>query len=349
MVTRNKIHLMIGVSVVCAWCLLPGIAQGDFLSVPEIQYTESLDGASPYNGQVVDCAGGVVVFKRASGRPRLLLQDPNALDGWGGIQVKGWAADAFVDVNVGDWVELEQTFVEESRGTTFLQYWDENPDGSQPILRVMTRGHSLPRPLRVDVNEIRVPEYVPLEDAWAVADHGAERFESMVLQVRDVAVVEQDLGKALDNYELQSFGEPNAPNARCWAADYFNEDRQEADLYLPVIEVGRRFRAVTGMLEQYTNLGNGYDYYQLMTLSGESVVELCPADQDQDGDVDLWDYSLFTEQLLMSSSPAEGESCLAADLNCDGTVDSTDLDLFNAAWQDADGNGDGLVDGDDLD
>jgi hypothetical protein len=103
------------------------------------------------------------------------------------------------------------------------------------------------------------------------------------------------------------------------------------------------------MLEQYTNLGKGYDYYQLMTLSDESVVELCPADQDQDGDVDLWDYSLFTEQLLMSSSPAEGESCLAADLNCDGTVDSTDLDLFNAAWQDADGNGDGIVDGDDLD
>jgi hypothetical protein len=199
------------------------------------------------------------------------------------------------------------------------------------------------------VNEIRVPEYLPLEDAWAVADHGAERFESMVLQVRDVVVVERGLGKALDNYELQSFGEPNDPNARCWGADYFNQDRQETDLYLPGIEVGRRFRAVTGVLEQYTNLGDGYDYYQLLTLSEAGVVGLCPADQDQDGDVDLWDYSLFTEQLLMPSSPSEGESCLAADLNCDGTVDSIDLDLFNAAWQDADVNGDGIVDGDDLD
>lgn len=349
MVRGSREYMIISVSIVFTWCLFPCSAQGGFLTIPEIQYAAAPDGASPYNGQVVDCAGGVVVFKRASGRPRLLLQDPNALDGWGGIQVKGWAADAFVDVNVGDWIELEQTFVEESSGTTFLQYWDENPDGSQPILRVVTRGHSLPRPLHVDVNEIRVPEYVPLEDAWAVADHSAERFESMVLQVRDVVVVERDLGKALDNYELQSLSEPNDPNARCWGADYFNQDRQDPDLYLPGIEVGRRFRAVTGMLEQYTNLGKGYDYYQLMTLSEASVVELCPADQDQDGDVDLWDYSLFTEQLLMPSSPSEGESCLAADLNCDGTVDSIDLDLFNAAWQDADVNGDGIVDGDDLD
>jgi len=164
-----------------------------------------------------------------------------------------------------------------------------------------------------------------------------------------VVVVEQDLGKALDNYELQSFHEPNDPNARCWAADYFNQDRQEDDLYLPAIEVGQRFRAVTGMLEQYTNLGKGYDYYQLMTLSEEGVVGLCSADLDLDGDVDLWDYSLFTEQLRMPLSPSENESCLVADLNCDGTVDSTDLDLFNAAWQDADVNGDGIVDGDDLD
>ncbi len=349
MVTCGKTRMTAGVLIVGLWCLFPCIAQGEFLSIPEIQYTESPDGASPYNGQVVDCAGGIVVFKRASGRPRLVLQDPNALDGWGGIQVKGWASDAFVDVNVGDWVELEQAFVEEARGVTFLQYWDENPDGSQPVLKVVSRGHSLPRPLYVEVNAIKAPEYLPLEDAWAVTDHGAERFESMVLQVRDVVVVEQGLGKALDNYELQSFRAPSDPNARCWGADYFNQDRQQTDLYLRGIEVGRRFRAVTGVLEQYTNLGDGYDYFQLLTLSEESVAGLCPADLDQDGDVDLWDYSLLTEQLLTPSSPSEGEPCPAADLNCDGTVDATDLDLFNAAWQEADVNGDGIVDGDDLD
>jgi hypothetical protein len=86
-----------------------------------------------------------------------------------------------------------------------------------------------------------------------------------------------------------------------------------------------------------------------MTLSAAGLVELCPADLDQDGDVDLWDYRRFTEQLLAASSTAEGEPCSVADLNCDGTVDATDLELFNAAWQEADTNGDGIVDSDDLD
>ena len=337
---------VVGIWVVCIGCVLPCIAQGALLTIPEIQYTESADGASPYNGQVVDCAGGIVVFKREAKRPRLVLHDPNAPDGWGGIQIKGWASDAFDNVNLGDWVEIEQTFVEEARGVTFLQYWDENPDGSQPLLKVASMGHDLPRPLPVDVNEIKAPEYLPSEDAWVATDLGAERFESMIVQVRDVVVVERDLGKALDNYALQSIADPNA---HCWGADYFNQDREDEDLYLPAIEVGQRFRAVTGVLEQYTNLGKGYDYYQLLTLSEDGVVGLCSADLDQDGDVDLEDYSLFVEQLLVGASSSESEPCLAADLNCDGIVDATDLDLFNAAWRDADVNGDGIVNGHDLD
>ncbi|OHB65855.1 MAG: hypothetical protein A2Y76_04345 [Planctomycetes bacterium RBG_13_60_9] len=313
------------------------------LTIPEIQYTASPDGASSYNGQVVDCVGGVVVLKVAGSRPRLVLQDPNALDGWAGIQVKGWASNAFADVNEGDWVRIERTFVEENRGTTFLQYWDDNPDDSLPVLTVVSRGHILPRPIVVDVNEIKAPEYLPLDDAWVVADHSAERFESTLLQIRSVDMVAQGLGKAQDNYELQSFAEPNDPNARCWASDYMNRDRVKPALYLPGIEVGRRLRGVTGMLEQYTNLGEGYDYYQLLTLSEASAVGLCPADLDQDGDIDLWDYRSFTEQLLTASAPS------TADLNGDGIVDLTDRDLFDAAWQQADVNGDGIVDGDDLD
>jgi hypothetical protein len=323
--------------------MLACAAQGGVLTISEIQYTESPDGASSYNGKVIDCAGGVVISKVAGGRPRLFLQDPNALDGWGAIQVKGWVSDAFASVNVGDWVEIRQAFVEEYRGTTFLQYWDANPDGSRPVLTVVSHGHSLPRPLVVDVNEIKAPEYLPVEDAWLVADHQAERLESMLLQIREVVAAGKDLGKAQDNYELQSFREPNDTGALCWASDYANQDRQKPNLYLPGIEMGRRFRAVTGVLEQYTNLGEGFDYYQLLTLSENSVVGLCPADLDQDGDVDLWDSRLFTEQLLAPSSPSVG------DLNQDGKVDSTDLDLFNAAWQQADVNGDGIVDGDDLD
>lgn len=343
MVRDGRGRVMMGISIVCVGCVLPCIAQGGLLTIRQIQYTESADGASLYNGQVIDCSGGMVVAKVAGGRPRLFLQDPNALDGWGAIQVKGWVSDAFASVNVGDWIEIEQTFAEEYRGTTFLQYWDENPDGSQPVLRIVSTGHTLPRPLVVDVNEIEAPEYLLLEDAWVVADHQAERLESMLLQIRDVVVVGQDLGKARDNYELQSFREPNDTGALCWASDYANQDRQKPDLYVPGIEMGRRFRAVTGVLEQYTNLGEGFDYYQLLTLSEKGLVGLCSADLDQDGDVDLWDYKLFTEQLLVPSSPPVG------DLNQDGKVDSTDLDLFNAAWQQADVNGDGIVDGDDLD
>jgi hypothetical protein len=310
--------------------------------IRDIQYTESPDGASLYNGKVVDCSGGIVVAKVAGGRPRLFLQDPNALDGWGAIQIKGWVSDAFASVSVGDWVEIRQTFVEEYRGTTFLQYWDKNPDGSQPVLTAVSRGHDLPRPLVVDVNEIQSPEYLPLEDAWVAADHQAERLESMLVQIRNVVVVGQGSGKAQDNYELQSFREPNNTGALCWASDYANQNRQKNDLYLPVIETGRRFRAVTGVVEQYTNLGEGFDYYQLLTLSEDCVVGLCPADLDTDGDVDLWDYDLFTEQLLSQSLPT------VADLNADGKVDLTDLSLFNAAWQQAELNGDGIVNGDDL-
>jgi hypothetical protein len=342
MVNRSQTRVRIGVSIVCVTCVLPCVVQGAVLTISDVQYTESADGASPYNGQVIDCLGGIAVAKVAGGRPRLFLQDPNALDGWGAIQIKGWVSDAFAGVSIGDWVETRQTFVEEYRGTTFLQYWDENPDGSRPALMVVSHGHDVPRPLVVDVNEIKAPEYQPLDDAWLVADHRAERLESMLLQIRDVVVVEKDLGKAQDNYELQSFREPNETGARCWTSDYANQDRSKSDLYVPGIETGQRFRAVTGVLEQYTNLGEGFDYYQLLTLSETSLVELCPADLDRDGDVDLWDAKLFTEQLLAPSLPPVG------DLNSDGKVDSVDLDLFNAAWQQADVNGDGIVDGDDL-
>jgi len=343
MLRVHRTSMMIIVPVILAWCALPCVAEGSPLTIPEIQYTESLDGASGYNGQVVDCAGGIVVIKWTGSRPRLILQDPNASDGWGGIQVKGWTSDVFADVNVGDWVQLSRVFVEENRGTTFLQYWGDNPDGSQPLWTVVSQGNAIPRPVLVDVNDIRAPEYLPQEDAWAVADHSAERFESMVVQVRDVVVAEMGMGKSQDNYVLRSFGEPNDPNVACWASDYMNADRQKPDLYVPAIEAGRRFRALTGLIEQYTNLGDGYDYYQLLTLAEETVVGLCPADLDQDGDVDLSDYRLFVEQLLTPVLPS------AADLNGDESVDVTDLDLFNAAWQQADVNGDGIVDGDDLD
>ncbi len=349
MANSGKARVTVGVLSVFVGCFLPGVVRGEDVTIPAIQYTESPDGASPYNGKTVDCAGGIVVAKQPGGRPRLFVQDPNASDGWAAIQVKGWAGDVFAEVSVGDWVRFQQVFVEEFRGTTLLQYWDGNPDGSRPILTVVSRGHSLPRPLVVDVNQIKAPDYRLQDDAWIVADHRAERFESMLLQVRDVAVLGQRMGKAQDNYGLQSFREPNDTGPLCWASDYLNTGRAKADLYVPVIQPGQRFRAVTGVLEQYTNLGDGFDYYQLLTLNADSLTELCPADLNQDGDVDLWDYSLFVEQLLLPASAAKGETYRAADLNHDGAVDPADLAAFNAAWQKADVNGDGVVNELDLD
>jgi len=319
------------------------------VTIPEIQYTESPDGVSPYNGKIVDCGGGVVVARLPGSRPRLFVQDPNASGGWAAIQVKGWTSDAFATVGVGDWVRFQQIFVEEFRGTTLLQYWDQNPDDTRPILKVVSQGHNLPRPLVVDANQIQAPEYRLQDDAWVVADHRAERFESMLLRVRDVAVLAQGLGKAQDNYSLQPFREPHDAGALAWASDYLDVDRPKADLYLPAVQAEQRFRAVTGVLEQYTNLGDGFDYYQLLTLSTESLTELCPADLDRDGDVDLRDYSLFVEQLLLPASAPKGESYRAADLNHDGAVDPADLVAFNEAWQKADLNGDGVVNELDLD
>jgi prepilin-type N-terminal cleavage/methylation domain-containing protein len=152
-----------------------------------------------------------------------------------------------------------------------------------------------------------------------------------------------------DRSGLASLREPNDTGALCWASDYLNVDRPNAELYLPAIQPGQRFRAVTGVLEQYTNLGDGFDYYQLLTLNTESLTELCPADLDQDGDVDLHDCHLFVEQLLLLASAAKAECYGAADLNQDGIVDPADLAAFNAAWQEADVNGDGAVNEYDLD
>lgn len=345
----RKARVMVAVLVVCIGCVHPYVVKGSPRTIREIQYTASPDGTSPYHGKVIDCAGGVVIAKTAGGKPRLVLEDPNALDGWGGIQVKGWASDVFAAVGVGDWVSFRQIFVEDYRGTTFLQYLDKNTDGSKPTLTVVRLGQGLPRPVVVDVNQIRAPTYRLQDDAWIVTDHRAERFESMLVQIRNVVVLDQGLGKAQDNYELQSFREPNDATPLCWASDYLNSDRPKTGLYVPEIQVGRRFRAVTGVLEQYTSLVDGFDYYQLLTLSKESVVGLCPADLNQDGRVDLRDYRLFVEQLLTPAAPAPSKACRAADLNQDGKVDVTDLDLFNAAWQKADTNGDGTVDERDLD
>lgn len=316
----------------------------DMVTIQEIQMTDHPDGDSPLNEVIVDCVGGVVIFKREANKPRLVLADPNAVDGWGGIQVKGWSPDIFDDVAVGDWVKLEGVLIEENVGTTFLQF--SAPfmgDASQ--LTVISRLNRLPHPMVIDINEIRAPVYDAPTDSWRTLEKGAERFESLIVQVRDVHVSSLGLGAKNDNYSLQAVdrvGDPNGSLPECWVSDYMNRDGDKVNVYMPSVVLDGHFCAVTGLLEQYNRLEDGYDFFQLLTLSQNSLVEINSADLDWDCDVDLWDAQLFAAQLLGEESGLEG------DLNGDTVVDTQDWLRFNEAWHNADLNGDGIVDGDDL-
>ena len=121
------------------------------LSIYEVQYTEDPNGVSPYNGQIIACTGGVCVGKFPGSRPRIVLQEPEYPDSWGGIQVKDWTGtELFDNVAVGDWVALNNVLVEEYRGTTFLQ-WDALYESQYTIV---SEGNPLPPYVEVLVSQI---------------------------------------------------------------------------------------------------------------------------------------------------------------------------------------------------
>ncbi|MHC4440507.1 MAG: hypothetical protein ACYS3S_24425, partial [Planctomycetota bacterium] len=172
-----------------------GSAQAAELSIYEIQYTTDANGTSPQHGNIVDCPGGIVTHKPPTGRPRLIIQDPNYPDGWGAIQVKDlFSTGVFTDVNVGDWISLTNVEVEDNRGTTFLQYIEDNNAG----FTIVSTNNPLPRPRVVTVNEISAP--VEGLDVWAVSGHNAEKYESVLIKVVNVKIADTGYGKAFDNY-----------------------------------------------------------------------------------------------------------------------------------------------------
>jgi len=305
---------------------LAGSVQADALSIYEIQYTTDANGLSPQNGNVVDCLGGIVTHKPPTGRPRLIIQDPNYPDGWGAIQVKDlYSTGVFVEVNVGDWLSFTNVMVEDNKGTTFLQYIEDNNAG----FSIVSTNNPLPVPKVVPIDEIATS----LEglDAWVVADHNAEKYEAMLIKVIDVYVKDTGYGKAYDNYLLVSNVDPNFT---CWASDYMNGDRVE--IYHPYIEIGQNFCGVTGILEQYTGekYGIHYDYYQLLTTSTEAFIIDQAADFDGDCDVDFADFSIFAEHWLQTGC-TEPDWCGGADLTKDqpdGLVDTFDLSKFSQHW-----------------
>ncbi len=251
-----------------------GQASAVTVEVPiyDIQYTTDPLGDSPYNGSTLNCAGGIVIHKFPGSRPRVILYDPAHPTGWGAIQVKDWTGDSttsqfYSQVNVGDFVSLTNVWVEEYRGTTFLQYDVAHSAG----FSVISTGNPLPPPIPVSLDDISAPDETPPGSGeWYVPDHTAEPYESMYLMVQDVMVTDMDLGKALDNYNLAALAGgtiAGLAEGNVWVSDYVNSDLPPGDLYMPGVAIGATFGAVAGVLEQYTRLSSGWDYYQLLTTS----------------------------------------------------------------------------------
>lgn len=238
-------------------------AIGDELTIYDIQFNTSDGDASFYASDpagvpdLYDCPGGVVIGKFRGFKPRIILQDPSRSDGWGAIQVKDWIyhSDAqewelYDNVELGDWVSLTNVWVEESRGTTMLQYQSTYDPG----FTVVSQGHPSPEPVSLTVADLVYP-----------LDHGVtERYESMAVTLEHVTIGQMDLGKAEDNYELIQGGEI------AWAADYMNVDA--GGPYDPRIETDAGLVRITGLLEQYTDDNEGWDYYQLCTRSHDDLL-----------------------------------------------------------------------------
>ncbi|MGB2863407.1 MAG: hypothetical protein WBC05_08790 [Sedimentisphaerales bacterium] len=307
---------------------LAGSAQAAELSIYEIQYTADPNGASGRHGSIVDCLGGIVTHKPPTGRPRLIIQDPNYPDGWGAIQVKDlYSTGVFIDVNIGDWVSFANVEIEDNKGTTFLQYIEAN----NANFMIVSTNNLLPEPLVVTVDEIAAP--VEGLDTWFVAGRNAEKYEAMLVKVTDISVQDTGYGKAYDNYILASNVDPNLT---CWASDYMNAGKDKGLIYHPNIEPGRNFCGVTGILEQYTGEQEGisYDYYQLLTTSTEDFVIDQVADLDDDCDVDFADFGIFAGHWL-DTGGGEPDFCGGADLatdQADGIVNAFDLLEFARHW-----------------
>ncbi len=303
------------------------IAVGADYSIYDLQYqSDPEDLNSPHVGEDVNCIGGIIIHKFPGKNPKVTLYDPAYPDGWGGIVVKDFTNDRIFyhanDVNVGVWVSLTHTTVEEYRGNTQLKF--ESKSGFNPE----STGNALPEPILVSPNDIAAPvDFRPI--GWFVVDHRAEKYEAMLVRVENVIVTEKDLGKAQDNYSLESY-ENAGPNDLCWAADYMNEEVEEDD-YHRFVDLGSRFCSVTGIIEQYDGFKNSYewDYYQSLTTSTDSFVKI---DLDGDCDFDFVDFSVFAQHWLTEEPCIEPGWCSGADRTEDGFVDIFDLMEFSKHW-----------------
>jgi hypothetical protein len=212
--------------------------------------------------------------------------------------------------------------VEEFRGNTILQCMTE----FAPTLTVASRGNPIPEPLDITAATIAAPA-PDLHGDWYVPDHNAERYEHMQLRIRKVVVAETSLGKAADNYAVQDVDDPNSA---CWVTDYMNSDAD--DYYHPYVSVGQRLCHIQGILEQYTNIGSGWDYYQLVTTQTSDFVVSQRADFNGDCDVDFVDFRSMAANWRALDCLEQPSACDGTDVNEDGIVGIEDLAQFAQHW-----------------
>jgi len=241
--------------LVAEWALVAAVvadAHAAHLSIYDIQANTSDGDASAYNGEIQNVAGGVVTHVWHGFNDRVYLQDP-AHPTWGAIVVKDGEGGELADnVQVGDWVSFENIFIEEYRGTTFLQY--RRSFAPDVAFTVESTGNPVPGPELLSAAVLAYP-----------ADHGStEPYESMLVSLQGVVVGQKDFGKAGDNYELIQ------ESGLAWGTDYMNVDAGAA--YDPRIVSGAELAYLTGLVEQYTRETDGWDYYQLMTRSAADIV-----------------------------------------------------------------------------
>jgi len=252
-------RIMLAATVGLAALLTATPAGAVSLSIYDIQYTTAADGASPQDGNTIDCLGGVVTHTWAGGKARVYLQDPARTE-WAGIMVKDWTGTVLPGVALGDWVSLSNVVVEESRGNTILKFHTDYASG----FAIVSSGNAVSAPVVVTPSAIAAPAEGPPGE-WYVADHSAEKYEHMWVAVEGVTVAGMGLGHVADNYVLSDGA------GECWASDYMNAD-VGADGYDHQVAGGASVDRVTGIFEQYTHLPSFWDHYQIVTTKTGDLV-----------------------------------------------------------------------------
>ena len=235
------------------------ISSADDLTIYNVQYTTDPSGESPYYNQFHNVTGGVVTHIREGSWPRIYLQDPEQMDGWGAIYVLD-VEHELGGIQVGDWVNFTDLHVNEKRGTTYLDY---EATAFNPSLGFEIVSHDNPVPEPITLTAADLPIH-PAPDNHLLT----EPYESMLATLEDLTVGALGFGKADDNYELWQGDEV------AWGTDYFTAPSYDP-FYHPAIQPGAFLESITGIVEQYTkdpDQPDGWDYYQLCTRGAYDIV-----------------------------------------------------------------------------